>query len=225
MDVAPRALPVIVTPMARAHKSSRLTVLISSSVYGREPLIEQIFAWLEMFGYEAWSSHVGSLPVELAIEDDTQTYASCIRAAEQCDIFFGLITPRYGSGTDGAGGPAISELELAKAIELDKPRLILAHDQVVLARRLLMDLGFVGAAGRKALTLRKGAGVIDDLRLIDMYEAASQEDLPIPDRNNNWVQKYSNEADVRLYVERQFGRYAAMEAAVQRWRQRREPQS
>ena len=195
----------------------KLTVFVSSSVYGREALIEQMFAWLETFGYEVWNSHVGSLPVKL----NKSTYESCIEAVEQCDIFLGLITPRYGSGTDGRGGPAITHLEFDKAIELDKPRLVLAHEQVVLARRLLMDLGFGGAEARRTLKLKKGAQVIDDLRLIDMYEAATQEDRPIDERDNNWVQKFGSDADVKRYVERQFSRYEDMVRFVEEWRARK----
>lgn len=197
-------------------KDSKLRVFVSSSVYGREPLLEQIGATLATFGYQVWNSHLGTLPIEL----NAGTYESCLKAAERCDIFFGIITSRYGSGTDGAGGPSITHLEFDKAIELDKPRLVLAHEQVVLARRLIADLGFVGKKGRDDLVLR-GSGVIDDLRLIDMYEAATQEDRPIPKRDNNWVQKYQNEAEVLRYVETQFGRYDEMEGFVQRWRDRR----
>jgi len=63
----------------------------------------------------------------------------CLIAVERCDIFFGIITPHYGSG-QAPGQPAITHQELRKAIELDKPRFMLAHEHVVNARRLLMDL-------------------------------------------------------------------------------------
>jgi Domain of unknown function (DUF4062) len=199
-------------------KKAKLTVFISSSVYGREPLLEQVFAWIEGLGYEAWNSYMGTLPIGLR----TGNYESCIKAAEMCDIFFGLITPRYGSGTDGVGGPAITQLEFEKAIELGKPRLVLAHEQVVNARRLLMDLGFKGHDGRKSLVLKKGAEIIDDLRLLDIYEAATQEDLPVPQRDNHWVQKYRTDSDVARYIERQFSRYSDMERAVVEWRVQQE---
>lgn len=195
-------------------KKAKLTVFISSSVYGREPLLEQIFASIEGLGYEAWSSYMGTIPVGLG----KNNYESCIQAAEKCDIFFGLITPRYGSGTDGVGGPAITQLEFEKAIELGKPRMVLAHEQVINARRLLMDLDFKGRNGRKDLKLRKGAEIIDDLRILDMYEAATQEDIPIPQRTNHWVQKYRTDNEVLRYIGRQFGRNDDMERAVMEWR-------
>lgn len=198
--------------MAKAARP-KLRVFVSSSVYGREPLLDQIGAALAGFGYEVWNSHLGTVPLLL----NAGTYASCLRAAERCDIFFCLITPRYGSGTDGADGLSITHLELNKAIDLDKPRVVLAHENVIIARRLLADIGYKDPAARAGLGLT-GKGVIDDLRLIDMYEAATQEGRPIPERDNNWVQKYQTDADVLRHVGAQFGRYAEMEDFVQRWR-------
>ena len=190
----------------------KLSVLVSSSVYGKEALITLICTTLQTFGYDAWNSNFGTLPVHL----NTGTYETCIKAVEDCDIFFGLITPQYGTGTDGAGGPAITHREFARAIELNKPRLVLAHNNVILARRLLMDLG-IDAAARAKFTLKKGSPVIDDLRIIDMYDAAIQDDREIPDRDNNWVQRYHNDEDVKRYLVAQFSRYEAMERFVEEW--------
>jgi hypothetical protein len=207
-----------------------LTVLLSSSIRGKKPLLEQIYATLTAFGYKVWSSHKGTLPVM----PGRSTYDTCLAAVERCDIFFGLISPEYGSGTDGAGGKAITQLELEKAIELDKPRYLLAHEQVVAARRLLLDLSLDGfeigdveagativlregakleigsVAGRSKLKLRKGAQLITDLRVIDMYEAATMEGVPIPERHDNWVQEYRSDSDVLLYVEEQFQQIEGM---------------
>ena len=65
------------------------------------------------------------------------TFDSCLIAVQRCDLFFGIITPHYGSGAV-LGDLAITHRELLKAIELGKPRFMLAHEQVVTARRLLM---------------------------------------------------------------------------------------
>jgi hypothetical protein len=193
---------------------ARLTVLVSSSVYGKEPMLEQIFATLEGFGYKVWMSLKGTVPVI----PGKSAFESCLIAVENCDLFFGLITSNYGSGTPGEGEPAITHRELIRAIELEKPRFMLAHDNVVLARRLLMDLDYKTADDRKALKLRKGAAIVDDLRLIDMYEAATREDLPIAERTDNWVQPYKTPADALRYVEEQFSRYGDNEKFVAEWR-------
>ncbi|MBA4233989.1 MAG: hypothetical protein C0465_25790 [Ralstonia sp.] len=198
------------------RKSSKLAVFVSSSVYGREPLLEQIVTALDGFGFQAWNSHVGSMP-----HGFQNTYEGCLDAVAECDIFLGLINPRYGSGTDGAGGKSITHLELEKAIASMKPRFTLAHEQVVHARRLLMDLSFPAGMDRSMLSLRKGASVIDDLRLVDMYDEATQEHLPIPQRDSNWVQKYKTDAEVLRYIETQFGRYKDMQRLIDDWQRRK----
>jgi hypothetical protein len=159
----------------------------------------------------------GTLP----IVPRKSTFETCIAAVESCDLFLGLITPNYGSGSSGAGARAITHDELLKAVELGKPRWIVAHENVILARRLLMDLGYETAAHRTALALRKGSVVIDDLRLIDMYEDATLDGVPIADRRDNWVQPYRTPQDLFLYLQEQFGRYDDMERFVHEWRNRK----
>jgi hypothetical protein len=211
-----------------APRKPKPILMLSSSVYGREPLIEQIDAALSGFGYTVWNSHLGTLP----ILPGKSTYESCLIAVERCDIFVCLISPRYGSGTDGAGGKAITHLELERSIALNKPRFILAHEQVINARRLVSDLSlkaeargsdangklpelsFKGPEGRRDLKLRKGADVIDDLRLIEMYEAATLEGVPIPERKSNWVQKYQTDRDVHRFIEAQFAAVDEMRALI-----------
>lgn len=197
--------------------SAKLTVMVSSSVYGKEAMLDQIFAALEGFGYRVWMSCKGTVPVL----PGKSAFDSCLEAVERCDLFFGLITPQYGSGSPGGGGDAITHRELARAVELGKPRFLLAHDNVVLARRLLLDLGYKDLEARRTLTLRKGAAIIDDLRLIDMYDVATREDVPISERTDNWVQPYKTPADVFRYLDEQFGRYEDNQRFVAEWRAKR----
>lgn len=119
-----------------ARKKQRLTILVSSTVYGIEELLEQVYAMLGGFGYEVWMSHKGTVPI---LPNQT-ALDSCLNAVEKCDLFLSIITPRYGSGVVD-GQHSITHQELLKAIELDKPRWILAHDHVVFARTLLRKLG------------------------------------------------------------------------------------
>lgn len=118
--------------------------MVSSTVYGIEELLEKIYATLTAFGYEVWMSHKGTLPVS----STRTTFENCLHGVKQCDLFLSLITPHYGSGVAGKGQMSITHQELIKAIELNKPRWILAHDQVVFARTLLMKLGHDTAAKR-----------------------------------------------------------------------------
>lgn len=187
-------------------RKRKLIVMVSSTVYGIEELLERIHAILSRFGYEVWMSHKGTVPVI----STRSAFENCLHAVEQCDLFLGLITTHYGSGKEDATAHSITHQELLKAIELNKPRWILAHDQVVFARTLLINLGYDNAKKRAKLKLKKNP-VVDDLRVIDMYEAAIRHDLQIPDRKGNWVQKFVTADDAQLYASAQFYRYQEVE--------------
>ena len=186
--------------------SKKLTVMVSSTVYGVEELLDRVYTLLTTFGYEVWMSHKGTVPVS----SNETAFESCLKAVEKCDLFLGIITPQYGSGVD-ATGLSITHKEMKKAIELNKPRWFLAHDQVVFARRLLMDLGYKTQEQRSELTLRKGAASISNIKVIDLYEDATMEKLPLDDRQGNWVQKFDRDDDANLFVVAQFSRYQDVE--------------
>ena len=195
--------------MKTAPGKKQLTLMVSSTVYGIEELLEKIYATLTTFGYEVWMSHKGTLPVS----STRSAFENCLHGVEQCDLFLSLITPQYGSGVAARGEMSITHQELLKAIALNKPRWVLAHSEVVFARTLLMGLGHDTSEKRAALPLKKNK-VIDDFRVIDMYEAAIRHDVKVPDRKGNWVQKYVSPEDALLYASSQFFRYQEAESFV-----------
>jgi len=188
----------------------KLTVMVSSTVYGIEELLERIYAILTRFGYDVWMSHKGTVPVT----STKSAFDNCLHAVEQCDLFLSLITSQYGSGKEDTAALSITHQELLRAIELNKPRWILAHDQVVFARTLLNNLGYDTAEKRAGLTLKKNP-VIDDLRVIDMYDAAIRHDVHFADRKGNWVQKFVTPDDAQVYASAQFYRYQEVEGFLE----------
>lgn len=193
--------------------AKKLTVLVFSTVYGIEELLDRVYTLLTGYGYEVWMSHKGTVPVR----SDRTAFANCLAAVEACDLFLGIITPHYGSGQDPAhpGSPSITHQEMRRALQLKKPRWILAHDHVVFARSLLRNLGFDGTTGRKTLTLKKRQ-ILDDLRVLDLYEEATIDaaDVPLADRDGNWVQKFRSTEDGSLFVGSQFFRYQEVESFI-----------
>jgi hypothetical protein len=103
---------------------------------------------------------------------------------------------------------------LLRAIELRKPRWLLAHDHVVFARTLLKNLGYGDRKVRSKLSLKK-TPIFDDLRVIDMYEDAVSSEKPIRDRQGNWVQKFGSDDDAAVFATAQFSRYQEVEAFVE----------
>lgn len=190
-----------------AKKKKPLVVMVSSTVYGIEELLERIYAILTRFGYDVWMSHKGTVPVI----STKSAFDNCLHAVEQCDLFLSLITTHYGSDKEDTAALSITHQELLQAIALNKPRWILAHDQVVFARTLLTNLGYDDAKKRAGLNLERNP-VVDDLRVIDMYEAAIRHDIQFADRKGNWVQKFATPDDAQLYASAQFYRYQEVES-------------
>jgi len=188
--------------------SKKLAIMVSSTVYGNEELLDRIYTLLTVSGYDVWMSHKGTMPVF----SNRSAFDNCIYGVTNCDLFLGLITPHYGSGKDG-NRLSITHQEIRKAIELNKPRWLLAHDHVVFARSLLNNLGYKGESGRRELSLKKNQ-ILDDLRVIDMYEEAILSQKPLQDRQGNWVQMFSSNDDAALFAVAQFSRYQEVEAFV-----------
>ncbi len=85
----------------------RLKILVSSAVYGYEDLLESIYALLGTFGYEVIMSHKGTIP----IDPDDSAMTNCLKAVDDCELFLGLILPRYGSGKETTDGLSITHRE------------------------------------------------------------------------------------------------------------------
>lgn len=193
---------------ARRRTGTKPKVLVSSTVYGSEDLLDLIYALLTRLGYEVWMSHKGTVPVF----SDRQAFDDCIAAVDACDIVFCFITKQYGTGREDPAAMSITHRELRRAIQTRKPRWILAHHDVVFARTLLNHLGYRTAEERAALKLKKHA-IIDDLRVIDMYEEATRTDVvDVAARTGNWVQKYRSNEEATLFAQAQFHRIDEVES-------------
>jgi len=188
-------------------------ILVSSSVYGIEDLLEQIHGVLKGFGYEVWISHTGTMPVDPA----KSNFQNCLDAVDKCDLFLGLITPFYGSGKEG-DAISITHQELLRAIEKGKLRWFLAHDHVVFARQLLRQYRFNDDGIRNPSFTFRETDVLDDIRVIDMYEAAIRHDVKLAERTGNWVQQYYRHADAVQFVNAQFGNIERIKAMLAQWR-------
>lgn len=191
---------------ATTKEEPRLKVLVSSVVLGYQDFLESIYALLEQYGYEVVMSHKGTLPVDPEIS----AMSSCVQAVDDCDLFLGVILPRYGSGKEEADGLSITHREVLRAIELNKPRWFLVHEHVAIARELLKpyrDETKDGFHLKSGIKFEKTA-ILPDLRVLELYELAMRHDIPeVKHRKGNWVQPYGPDDDARLFVNAQFRRY------------------
>jgi len=169
----------------------KLKIMVSSSVYGTESDLDSIYAILRGFGYEVIASKEGTVYIPVGMSNEE----ACLKAVENCDLFLGIIFPRYGSG--------ITHKEFKKAIELDKPRWFIAHYYVTFAREILKQYMYKGKKRNSAFTFKK-TGVMDSHKVIEMYNDAIQNGLPKEKRRANWAQPFFKTADVFLFLETQF---------------------
>lgn len=191
-------------PFPIAPSSRKPVIMVSSTVYGIEELLEQIFGILNGAGFTVWMSHKGTTPVDPA----KSNFENCLAAVQNCDLFLGILTTRYGTGKDDeSGGLSITHQEVRKALKREIPRWFLAHHDLIFARNLLRDLGYKTADQRAKLKLT-GGKLIDDLRVIDVYEEVIQAEKKLRDRRGNWAQPFATPPDANIFVVAQFLRYA-----------------
>ena len=187
------------------------TIMVSSSIYGSENLLDQIYVSLKQIGYTVWMSRKGTIPVHSHIN----AFENCLRAVENCDIFLGIITPFYGSGRVEKE-PSITHREMLKAIELKKLRYFLAHDHVIFARQILRQYRFHKDKKPVAEFSFRPTNVMDDIGVVEMYEAATREDIPdITQRTGNWVQPYSSNADALDFIAAQMSDLKAIKKILE----------
>lgn len=193
-----RQLPGILSDIVMTD--TRPIVMVASSVYGIEELLNQVYALLAGYGYRVWMSHKGTLPVDSRLTN----FENCLAGVDACDVFLGIVTGRYGSGQDrDTGAPSIFHQEVQRAIAQDKLRYFLTHHDVTLARTLLRQFRFDREGNRLPLTLRR-MDVLDDVRVLDLYDEIIRDGEPLAARRGNWAQPYFTWPDALLFIEQQF---------------------
>jgi len=176
--------------------------MISSSVYGAQSLLRQTYATLLSFGYEVICSPAGTV----AVNPRKPNLRNCLDAVEACDIFVGFIRPIYGSGRDSKQEKSITHFELEKALELDRPRWMLAHSSVVKMRSLVRHVFYDKNGVRNKIAFKELKGEFDDPRVIEMYDLAADSHNPKPwsQRTNHWVYEYHYDFEALDFISAQF---------------------
>lgn len=188
-----------------------LKIMISSSVYGAQSLLRQVYATLLSFdGYEVICSPAGTV----SVNPKGSNLKSCLAAVKECDVYIGFIRPIYGSGrdygmtTDGkkTSSKSITHLELEEAVDLDKPRWMLTHSSVVKMRSLVKQLFYDKDGKRNSTDFKELKGEFDDPRVIEMYELAADfhSKKPWSQRKNHWVHEYHYDFEALDFIRAQF---------------------
>ena len=165
-------------------EKKKLKIMVSSTVYGSQDILIQIAAILrQQFGYQVIMSMEGSIYIPVEYMDCPEK--ACIKAVEECDLFLGIIFPRYGSG--------ITHKEFKEAIRLDRPRWFVAHEKIEYLRKLFEPYLFDKHSRRTNFEIKTNS-VLDSIKVVDMYN----------DVKHNWVQSFSNPGELFFFIEQQF---------------------
>ncbi|MBA4303600.1 MAG: hypothetical protein C0424_05190 [Sphingobacteriaceae bacterium] len=165
-------------------KKRKLKIMVSSTVYGSQDILDQIAAVLrQQFGYDVIMSKEGSVYVPVAFTSNPE--GACLQAVNDCDLFFGIIFPRYGSG--------ITHKEFKEAVKIDKPRWFVAHEKIEYLRKLFEPYLLNEEKARTDFEIKKNS-VLDSIKVVDMYN----------DVRHNWVQSFTNPGELLFFIEQQF---------------------
>jgi len=164
----------------------KLKIMVSSTVYGSDSDLDQIKYTLEGFGYDVVMSKEGSVYVPI----DKDPTAACLKAVEDCDLFFGIIFPRYGSG--------ITHKEFQKAIDEDKPMWFMCHHFIEYTRKLMQQFMFDKDKNRVDFDIQP-TSVLDSVKVVDMYNLV----------RHKWVQPFFKIDDILSFITTQFKDEAA----------------
>jgi len=160
----------------------KLKIMVSSTVYGAQADLDQIAAILrQSYGYDVIMSKEGSVYVPVGHNPEK----ACLDAVADCDLFFGIIFPRYGSG--------ITHKEFLEAKRLDKPRWFVSHEKIEYLRKLLEPKMYTKNGKRKKFDI-PSTSVLDSIKVVDMYN----------DVRANWVQSFDRFDETLRFIETQF---------------------
>ena len=196
----------------------KLKIMVASTVQGFSESLELVNATLTEFGYEVWCSYKGTIPAH----PGKSNLENCIEAAKNCDLFLGILRPYYGTGV--IGETSITHEEIKTAVDENKPRWFLAHRDIDLIRQLLKKLYTENHDGTKnrQFKIEKGP-ILDDLRVIEMYNYALMSHIPLEERTGHWVQPFFNFSSEGMnYIRFQFKDIIAIKTIVEQMKRENE---
>ena len=177
----------------------KIEIMIASSVYLFEDQLKQICGLFEQKGYRPINSHYKTMPAD----PSKSNLENCLEAVRNCDVLFGIIRPFYGTGI--IGKTSITHEEMKLAITLKKPHWFVAHRDIRVARALLKQYMFHNNGTVNKDFKYESTSLLDDIRVIDMYNNTIQEHIPPEQRIGHWTDEYFDLDDIIKVIQTQFG--------------------
>lgn len=200
------------------------SVMISSSVNGYEDQLLRIEAEFKTLGYAVVMSMSGTMKVDPRLHN----FDNCMKAVEECDLFFGIIRPDCGTGRVGQESVTFQEFKHAR--ECHKPCWYVIDNRIKAYKNLLKNLVLREHPDTKDEELNqmitkyydrqirsrgKLPKVLDlfeskDLRQFDplcfeMEDFVNHKGMAKEEIVNNWMQYCDHELDIARFIQTNFG--------------------
>ncbi|MCF8373918.1 MAG: DUF4062 domain-containing protein [Bacteroidales bacterium] len=179
-------------------KDGKIEIMIASSVYGFEDQIKLVCGLFEQMDYHPVNSQYKTMQTD----PSKSNLQNCLEAVRNCDCLFGIIRPVYGTGV--IGETSITHEEMNLAIALKKPRWFIAHRDVRVARVLLYQYMYNEDRSKNESFVYKATKLLDDIRIIDIYNDTIQNDVPNEQRIGHWTDEYFELDDIKKVIQTQF---------------------
>jgi Domain of unknown function (DUF4062) len=172
--------------------SSPIKLMVSSSVYDKEPFLAQVDAVLTGYGYDVIMASRG----KMFANPKLSTHENCLAAVKECHVFLGIISGHYGSEM-GPKKVSITHMEMRRAIELNKRRWFLVHHDVTIASQLFEQFRYHGSGKKRRFAFAR-TPVLSDIRVLDLYDEVTKSETA------NWAQPYLDETSALQFLDKQF---------------------
>src|SRR5690349_1959626 len=166
-----------------------LKLMVSSSVYDKEPFLTQVDGVLSGYGYDVIMSSRG----KMFANPKLSTFENCLAAVADCDLFVGIISGYYGTGQAPKQKVSITHMEMRRAIELNKLRWFLVHHDVKTASELFQQFRY-RADGKKRRFRFAATSVLSDIRVLDLYDEVKNAE------KGNWAHPYRDETSAFQFL-------------------------
>lgn len=93
---------------------------------------------------------------------------------------------------------------MREAISLKKPRWFIAHRDITIARQLLKQYMLDGQNQPDPSFTYKPTKVMDDIRVVQLYNDTILNDVPANERIGHWVDEFFRLSDILKCIETQF---------------------
>lgn len=205
------------------EEEKRYSVMISSSVNGFEDQLKRIEVEFKNLGYAVVLSMSGTMKVDPRLNN----FDNCLKAVENCDLFFGVIRPDCGTGR--MGEKSITFNEFMHARECHKPCWFVIDNKIKVYKELLktlvlkehpnmsddeMNKAIAAYYDKKIRSREKLPKVLDvfgtkDLHKFDplcfeMEDFVNHKGIPREEVVNNWMQYCNSELEIATFIHTNF---------------------